>query len=183
MTKCHQFGVLYLNFWKYTPNNTKVLYQIFFIYSVSWSRRSCTVSFWWIKQDQTWGEKRKPYPVLHIQYFNRFIRNILVLIHLITLSSCSWSIRNWSDVTWYDVALTLLALMKLYECDYRYEWSVERKTHENCWSIRNHRTARNKRTTRKIDARNETQTSESQEKSRPRLVRRNSMDRINPDCK
>ncbi|KAK2872209.1 hypothetical protein Q8A67_022106 [Cirrhinus molitorella] len=51
---------------------------------------------------------------------------------------------------------------------------------ENSWSIRIHRPAKTNRTQRKMEARNERQSSESQEKSRQKLVRCNSMDRIKP---
>ncbi|KAK9954874.1 hypothetical protein ABG768_014791 [Culter alburnus] len=47
---------------------------------------------------------------------------------------------------------------------------------ENCWSLRNHRAAENKKTEREM----ETQTSGSQEKRGERVVRRHSMTKLKP---
>ena len=47
---------------------------------------------------------------------------------------------------------------------------------------RNHRSAENKKTERKMEDRNETQTSESPEERGQRLDRCDSMEKLNPDC-
>ncbi|KAL1253511.1 hypothetical protein QQF64_018204 [Cirrhinus molitorella] len=52
---------------------------------------------------------------------------------------------------------------------------------ETCWSIGNHRQAKTNRTKRELEARNETPTSESQEKSKRRHIRRESMGKTKPD--
>ncbi|ROL55387.1 hypothetical protein DPX16_0565 [Anabarilius grahami] len=72
----------------------------------------------------------------------------------------------------------LSALIKHW-VDPRLRWIGERKiTHpENCWSLRNHRAAENKKTEREM----ETQTSESQKRRELRLERCESMEKLKPD--